>query len=202
MVLMSAAGLIASEENMQRIIATRMKAVEDPKRTGASHASIVPYGSFATSDGKVQLGIQNEREWLRFCESVLGQPDVATDSRFLTNGLRVERRSELIAMIEAVFAGLTTEQVIRRLDDAQIANARQSEIVDLIAHPQLTERDRWRVVDSPVGPIKALRPPAIIQGMPERMDPIPSVGQHTNQILTDLGFSTEAIETMRSNRTI
>lgn len=175
---------------------------QPPQRTGASHASIVPYGSFATSDGKVQLGIQNQREWLRFCASVLGRPDVATDSRFVTNGLRVEHRAELIAAIEAVFAGLTTEQVIARLDDAKIANARQSKIVDLIAHPQLSERDRWREVDSPVGRIKALRPPAIIQGMPERMDPIPGVGQHTNQILTELGFGTEAIETMRARGTV
>jgi itaconate CoA-transferase len=175
---------------------------QPPQRTGAAHASIVPYGSFATHDGKVQFGIQNEREWVRFCESVLGRSDVATDRRFVTNGLRVEHRRELIDLIEAVFADLTSEQVIARLDAAQIANARQSEISDLIAHPQLSERDRWRVVDSPVGPIEALRPPAIIKGMPERMDPIPDVGQHTDQILAELGVDAATLAEMRASGAI
>ena len=117
-------------------------------------------------------------------------------------GSRVEHRRELIDLIEAVFADLTSEQVITRLDAAQIANARQNEISDLIAHPQLSERDRWRVVDSPVGPIQALRPPAIIQGMPERMDPIPGVGQHTDQILSELGVDGATVAAMLASGTV
>lgn len=176
---------------------------QPPARTGSSHATVFPYGSFATGDATaVQLGIQNEREWARFCATVLERPEVATDERFVTNGLRSDHRVELVQVIEAVFGSMTADQVIERLDAAQIANARQNEIADLIAHPQLSERDRWRQVDTPVGPIAALRPPAIIDGLGERFDPIPAVGEHTIAILRELGHDDAAIEQMRTSGTI
>ena len=105
-------------------------------------------------------------------------------------------------MIEEVFAAMTAEQVIERLDAAQIANARQNEVADLIAHPQLAERDRWREVDTPVGPIAALRPPAILHGVGERFDPIPAVGEHTEAILRSLGHDAASIDQLRASGAI
>ncbi len=159
---------------------------QPPKRTGSSHASIAPYGSFAVGDGRlVQLAIQNDREWRRFCDIVVQQPLMADDPRFVLNPNRVENRAELTAAIEAAFVLLDAPTVIARLDEAQIANAAMNTINDFIAHPQLAERDRWTEVNSPVGPIPALRPPVTYDRITHRMDPIPSVGEHTNSILEE-----------------
>jgi itaconate CoA-transferase len=176
---------------------------EPPARTGASHPTISPYGSFATGDGRaVNFGIQNEREWARFCRSVIDRPDLLDDPRFSSNGRRSEHRDELTLIIEAAFASLTAEQVIDRLEAAQIASARLNEVADLIAHPQLRARDRWRTVDTPFGPIDALRPPAVMQGVGERFDPIPAVGEHTERILAELGFDAAAIAEARRQQSI
>ena len=161
---------------------------EPPARTGSTHANVAPYGSFATADGTVYLGIQNEREWVRFCSDVIAVADVATDSRFDTNTRRSENRVELTAIIEAAFADRSSVDVIEQLDNAQIANARLNDVSGLIGHRQLTERDRWREVDSPGGPVASLRPAAIVSGSDERFDPIPDVGEHTAAILAELGL--------------
>ena len=174
-----------------------------PPRTGANHASIVPYGTFAVGDGRsVQLGVQNDREWRRFCAIVLRQPDLADDPRYVTSALRVEHRAQLVALIEAEFATLDTATVLARLDDADIASAAMNQVADLVDHPQLRDRDRWRQVASPVGPVPALRPPAVFPGMEERMDPIPSVGQHTEAILTELGVGSELLDRLRADQAV
>ena len=154
----------------------------------AASASIVPYGKFAVGGGRsVQLGVQNDREWRRFCAVVLQQPGLADHERYVSGPLRVEHREELVAIIEGVFAGLDIATVPERLDAADIANASMNQVADLIRHPQMSARDRWREVGSPVGPLPALRPVAVFDGFGERMDPIPSVGQHTDAILAELG---------------
>ena len=161
---------------------------QPPQRTGANHASIVPYGTFAVGDGRsVQLGVQNDREWHRFCDVVLQQPGLADHERYVSGPLRVEHREELVAIIEGVFARLDIATVLERLDAADIANASMNQVADLVNHPQLSARDRWREVGSPVGPLPALRPVAVFDGFGERMDPIPAVGQHTDAILAELG---------------
>lgn len=148
-----------------------------PPRTGASHATIAPYGPFRAGDGKqVNLGLQNEREWARFCALVLEQPEMATDPHFDSNARRVANREGLHALIDAVFSQLTIEQVIARLDRAQIANARMNEMQEFWDHPQLQARGRWREVDSPVGPLKALLPPVTMRDLEPRIDPIPALG--------------------------
>jgi itaconate CoA-transferase len=166
---------------------------EQPARTGAAHANVAPYGPFRAADGVVLLGIQNEREWARFCNDLLDQPDLAIDPRFVTNPLRSDNRAELTQLIETAFAALSVEQVTERLDAARIANARQNDVAGLIAHPQLTERDRWSEVDTPNGPVAALRPPAILHGIDapvdDRFDPVPALGEHTEAILTELGLA-------------
>jgi crotonobetainyl-CoA:carnitine CoA-transferase CaiB-like acyl-CoA transferase len=157
-----------------------------PPRTGASHASIYPYGPFATKDGAVILGIQNEREWAAFCDKVLGNAQLATDPRFDANAKRNEHRAELQAIILEVFKSLNTVQVEQRLDEAQIANGRMNDMAGLWAHPQLKARDRWRTVGSPAGDIPALLPPARNDSFEYRMDPIPAAGEHTQAILKEL----------------
>jgi itaconate CoA-transferase len=157
-----------------------------PPRTGASHASIYPYGPFETSDGAVILGIQNEREWVAFCDKVLDNAALAKDPRFDSNARRNENRAALQAMIVEVFAGLGTAKVEQRLDEAQIANGRMNDMAGLWSHPQLKARERWRQVGSPEGDIPALLPPGRNNSFEYRMDAIPAVGEHTEAILREL----------------
>lgn len=167
-------------------------------RTGTSHASIAPYGSFRTGDGRtVQLGVQNDREWQRFCQAVIGDPATGSDPRFATNAARVAHRDELTAVIEAAFSDLGVADVVARLDQAQIANGRRNDVADLLAHEQHAARGRWRVVDSPVGPIDALLPPVAVAGAEARMGPIPAVGEHTAAILAELGYEPAAVAALR-----
>ena len=160
-----------------------------PPRSGPRHAVIAPYGPYLAGDGKiVYLGLQNEREWMRFCGAVLQRPEMASDSRFSSNPRRVEHRAELDAAITAAFSGLTAEQVIARLEGAQIANARMNTVQELIDHPQLAARHRWRSVDSEAGPVRMLVPPFNFEGMEIPMSAIPAVGEHTDAILAEVGI--------------
>lgn len=172
-----------------------------PPRAGAAHATIFPYGPFRAGDGKtVMLGLQNEREWAEFCATVLHQPELAEDPRYASNSLRNKNRESLRRLIVDSFAELTSDTVIARLDEARIANARVNTMHDVWQHPQLQARGRWREVDSPQGPLPALLPPG--QDGSTRMDPIPSVGQHTEEILTWLGFDTAKFDALRSAKAI
>jgi itaconate CoA-transferase len=169
-----------------------------PPRTGASHAAIAPYGPFEAGDGRVVfLGLQNEREWVKFCETVLERPELATDPRFDTNSRRVENGEELDEAIDGAFKDLSSEEVISRLDGARIANARMRTVQEFLDHPQLEARDRWREVDSPVGPIRALVPPVTMQGVESVMEPIPEVGEHTDAILEELDLDPDAVGSLR-----
>ena len=174
---------------------------EPPVRSGASHAAIAPYGPFPCAGGQqVFLGIQNEREWSIFCDQVLGNPSLATDERFVTNSLRVTHRRDLTAEITQAFSSVSTSDAIDRLEKAGIANARLRDLAGLVEHEQLAARNRWREVDAPVGPIKALVPPATLDGEEPVMGPIPSPGQHTAQILAELGLSsTEGLNSTRGD---
>ncbi|WNC16334.1 CaiB/BaiF CoA-transferase family protein [Brevibacillus brevis] len=166
----------------------------EPKRNGASHATIYPYGPFRTGGGKtVFLAIQNEREWVAFCEQVMQRPQLAADPRFATNSDRLANNRELQAMIDEVFSQLTAEEAIARLEQAKIANARLNTVQDFWEHPQLAARNRWRQVDSPVGPVPSLLPPVTMEGVEPFMGPIPEVGQHNYKILTECGYAEDTI---------
>ena len=157
-----------------------------PTRNGASHATIYPYGPFLAGDGNsVMLGLQNEREWLQFCEVVMHNKALATDPRFNSNSLRHENKQQLEPIILKEFSSLSAAQVIERLDQAQIANARMNNMADLWAHPQLKARERWVEVDTPNGKLPALLPPGQSDAFDYTMGAIPSVGEHTQQILTE-----------------
>jgi itaconate CoA-transferase len=165
-----------------------------PPRTGPDHATIVPYGRFHSGDGKsVMLGLQNEREWVTFCDQVLEQPEVATDPRYNTNYKRNERRAEVVALIERVFEQLTAEQIVEKLDAAGIANARVNAPEEVWAHAQLAARKRWREMGSPRGKLPTLLPPATHDGFEARIGAVPEVGEHTERILAELGYSGEEI---------
>jgi crotonobetainyl-CoA:carnitine CoA-transferase CaiB-like acyl-CoA transferase len=171
-----------------------------PPRTAASHASIYPYGPFQAGDGgTVMLGLQNEREWKAFCDLVLLDPALAVDARFDSNARRNEHREALRAIILDSFSRLGVEQVVARLDQAGIANARMNDMADVWAHPQLKARQRWQSVGSPAGDIAALLPPGRSNAFDYRMDPIPAVGQHTDAILGELGLDAGVITALRAS---
>lgn len=157
-------------------------------RSGASHPSIAPYGPALAGDGqRLLLGVQNEREWVRFCAEVLQDPALATDPRFANNPQRTANRVLLDEKITASFASLTADQAEARLDAAGIATARINTPAALWSHPQLQARNRWATVETPAGPVPALQPPAHNNRYAARMDPVPALGQHTDALLAELG---------------
>jgi len=169
-----------------------------PARTGASHATIYPYGPFQAGDGKtVMLGLQNEREWAVFCKTVLERPELESDARFSTNSKRSAARNDVRTIISDAFARLTADQVVERLDRAQIANAQVNDMHAVWGHAQLKARRRWREVDTPAGRIPALLPPGSWEEGDPRMDAVPALGQHTVSILTELGCSSAEIARLR-----
>lgn len=160
-----------------------------PARTGSRHAAIYPYGPFRCGEGLVFLGLQNEREWVTFCEKILDKSELATDPRYVRNSLRVEHADELRSEIERVFADATAEEVAARLEEAGIANALLRDMAGLAGHPQLQARNRWRDYDSPQGPLRALVPPVTFVGSEPLMGAVPDVGEHTEAVLAQLGLS-------------
>jgi crotonobetainyl-CoA:carnitine CoA-transferase CaiB-like acyl-CoA transferase len=175
-----------------------MNGATPPRRTGASHATIYPYGPFPVGDGNtVMLGLQNEREWLAFCDKVLLQPALAKEERFSSNSRRSAARDELRQIIVNAFAPLTVEQVVERLEHAQIANARVNDMQAVWEHPQLKARKRWRSVNTAKGMIPALLPPGSWQDAEPRMDPVPALGEHSEAILSALGCTPDKIHELR-----
>ena len=170
-----------------------------PPRSGAHHATIVPYGPFAAGDGHtVFLSVQNEREFTRFCELVVQDPGLASDQRFSTGPARQQNREAFHAQIERVFSRLNAQEVIQRLEKADIANARLNSMEEFWRHPQLEARGRWATVDSPAGDLKMLKPPLNLDGMEPRMDRVPALGEHTAAILAELGYREDQVSGFRS----
>ncbi|CAN8099367.1 unnamed protein product [Discula destructiva] len=160
-----------------------------PKRVGAAHAVIYPYGPFSTGDGgSVMLGLQNEREWSNLCNDVLQNPELSSDPRFNANTVRVDNQDELRKIIYEVFSTLTAPQLLERLDRAGIANAKLREMSDVWEHPQLRARGRWTEVTTPEGRVPALIPPGIDSPGDVRMDAVPSLGEHNEKLLAELGI--------------
>ncbi|GGU69903.1 CoA transferase [Streptomyces albospinus] len=158
-----------------------------PPRSGAEHAAIAPYGPYRAAAGaQVFLSIQNEREWAEFCTRVLELPQLAADPRFARNSVRVANREVLRERIEERFGTMTAEEVEERLEAARIAHGRLRDVAGFAAHPQLAARDRWRTVDSPVGPLEALLPPVTVAGREPRMDRVPALDEDRARILAEL----------------
>jgi formyl-CoA transferase len=176
---------------------------EQPKRSGAEHATIAPYGPYTSADGDaIVLAVQHENEWERLCDIVLGDAKIATDERFATNPARVTHRGELNELIGKRFATLDTATAKALLDQAKVANAGVNSVPGFLAHPVLAARDRWRTVGSPGGDVEALLPPATIAGVEPVMNPIPAPGEHTDAILRALGRTDDDISTLRADGAI
>jgi crotonobetainyl-CoA:carnitine CoA-transferase CaiB-like acyl-CoA transferase len=158
-------------------------------RAGVRHATIAPYGPFKACDGKaVFFGIQNEREWQAFCSRVLEEASIASDPRFNSNPQRLANYLELEAVITARFAKWSSEEVAEKLETASIANARLNDVEEFLQHPQLHERDRIQSISSPAGPLQVFKPPLIIDGIEPVLGPVPAVGEHTDEVLAELGL--------------
>ena len=149
-----------------------------PRRAGARHASIAPYGPYRAGDGNaVFVGVQNDREWAVLCAELLGDPELA--ARFPTNPDRVAHDDELTRLIEVRLAGTTADAAAERLDELGIATARLRTAAELADHPQLVARDRWRTVPTPGGPVRALLPPVTVAGRTAALGAVPALGEHT-----------------------
>lgn len=174
-----------------------------PPRAGSSHSTIYPYGPFPASPGEtVMLGLQNEREWALFCKHVISVPELVNDPRFNSNAQRSTNRDVLRSIIAEKFEALGTTAVIQRLDESSIANAKVNNMQQVWEHPQLIARERWVEVDSPTGSIPALLPPGANKAYQPRMDAIPALGQHTESLLQELGFSAREIIELKESKTI
>jgi itaconate CoA-transferase len=158
-------------------------------RMPTSHPALSPYGAHRTGDGQVIFGLQNEREWVTFCAKVLEQPELATDPRFCDNNTRREHRVAMTELIEAYFARMTSTDVVKKLDAAGIANGRLNEAQDVWDHEQFIARDRWREVATPGGPVRALLPPFTFTDIEAAMGDVPALGEHTDTVLHELGYS-------------
>jgi crotonobetainyl-CoA:carnitine CoA-transferase CaiB-like acyl-CoA transferase len=169
-----------------------------PPRSPGAHPAIAPYGPHRTQDGQVIFGIQNEREWANFCIHVLHQPDVRTDPRFATVNARRDNRAALTALIEDVFVTMTSMDLVTMLDVAGIANGRLNDSRDIWDHAQLAARERWRTVQSPNGPVRALLPPFTFTDVEAAMGDVPAIGQHTASVLGELGYTAAQIDALRA----
>lgn len=171
-----------------------------PGRAGLSHPSIAPYDAYPTSDDReVLIGIQNDREWARLAEGFLDRPDLVTDPQWATNVARVRHRRVVDALIAGRTATMTADEVVKRLDEINIASARLNDVADLLHHPQLAARDRWRTVRTPVGEVRGLLPPFTFAGLELPMGPVPGLGEHTDEVLRRLGYPDERIAALRES---
>lgn len=172
----------------------------DQQPLGMSSPAVAPYGAYRTGDNQtVVLGTTNDREWQRLAREIIDRPDLADDPRFATNATRVQHRDELDEAIQAWCAGNDLVHIQKKADDAGIGNSRYNRPSEVIGHPQLTARDRWRPVDTPRGPISALLPPPVISGYEQPMGAVPGLGQHTDAVLAGLGLTEEEISALRDN---
>lgn len=167
----------------------------EPPRRPLGHTVVAPYDKYPTADGTdVVIGIQNDREWQRFAGQVLRLPELADDPRFARNVDRVANRGQVDELVTAWTKQYPAAEVVRVLDGAGIANGRLNGVRELAGHEQLVARGRWREVGSPVGPVQAVAPPFGLAGFEARMDPIPALGEHTAQVLAELGYDAASIK--------
>ncbi len=170
-----------------------------PPRAPTQHPAIAPYGSHRTKDGSIIFGIQNEREWVTFCTNVLRQPEVATDPRFGSQHARRENRDALTAVIEELFTTMTSAEVAALLERHGIANGRLNDPLATWNHEQFAARDKWRDIMTENGPVRALLPPFQFTDFEAVMGDVTSVGQHTDQVLTELGYTAPEIAALHTS---
>ncbi|MBG0855736.1 CoA transferase [Streptomyces spinoverrucosus] len=169
----------------------------DLEPNGVSSPMVAPYGAYRTADLQtLVLGTTNDSEWRRLATKVLDRPDLADDPRYATNSGRVARRGELDEVIGEWAGRHTLAECRVRAESAGLGHARLNSPTEVLGHPQLTERNRWREVDSPVGPVSVLMPPPETDAWTWRLDPVPGLGEHTESVLKELGCTAAEIEAL------
>lgn len=174
-----------------------------PARAGVRHATVVPYGAYRCGDGQqVLFAVQTDQHWRSFCTIVVDHPEWIDDPRYDSPTNRRLHRDALETAIEAALGPLTRGEVNDRLEAADIPYGDLNEIAQFLEHPQLIERDRWREVQSPGGPVRSILPPWSIEGTEPVMGDIPAPGQHTDTILAEIGFNPDDIAGLRAEHAI
>ncbi|HEY7053551.1 MAG TPA: CaiB/BaiF CoA-transferase family protein [Mycobacterium sp.] len=175
----------------------------DQQPLGVGSPAVAPYGAFSTRDGQtVVLGTTNDREWQRLAREIIDRPDLVDDPRFRTNPGRCANRAVLDEAIESWCAQRDLAEIQKIADEAGIGNSRYNLPSEVVVHPQLTARDRWRTVSTPKGDIAALRPPPVISGFEQPMGPVPALGEHTDAVLGELGVSAVELAALRAEGVI
>jgi crotonobetainyl-CoA:carnitine CoA-transferase CaiB-like acyl-CoA transferase len=175
----------------------------DQQPLGVGSPAVAPYGAFPTRDGQtVVLGTTNDREWQRVAREIINRPDLADDARFRTNSDRCAHRYVLDEAIGSWCAQHDLAEIQKTADDAGIGNSRYNLPSEVVVHPQLTARDRWRTVGTSKGDIQALRPPPVIGGFEQPMGAVPGLGEHTDAVLRELGVSTDELARLRADGAI
>jgi crotonobetainyl-CoA:carnitine CoA-transferase CaiB-like acyl-CoA transferase len=170
----------------------------DQQPLGMNSPAVAPYGSFTTADNQtVVLGTTNDREWQRLAREIIERPDLADDPQFATNSDRCANRDVLNEAIQTWCAQHDLAHIQTTADKAGIGNARYNLPSDVLKHPQLSDRDRWRTVQTTAGPIEAILPPPIIEGYEQPMGAVPGLGEHTDALLAELGLSGNEISRLR-----
>lgn len=158
-----------------------------PPRMGNAHPNIVPYQAFPTRDGWIILAVGNDRQWLQFCDTV-ARPDLAADPRFSTNADRVQHRTALVPILEAIFQDGITDEWLAILESAGVPAGPVHNIADALNHPQVAARGMVQEVMHPtIGPVKMIASPLKLSATPPtiRRHP-PLLGEHTEEILSEM----------------
>lgn len=175
----------------------------DQQPLGMSSPAVAPYGAYPTADGHtVVLGTTNDREWQRLATMILGRPDLAADDRFATNTGRTGHRAELDEVIALWCSRHDLAEIQRVADAAGIGNSRYNRPSEVVAHPQLVQRGRWREIDTPAGPIPSLLPPAVVTGYEPPMGPVPDLGADTERVLAEIGCTVAEVGQLRESGVI
>jgi crotonobetainyl-CoA:carnitine CoA-transferase CaiB-like acyl-CoA transferase len=190
--------LDATVEWMGHALYTQMHTGAQPPRMGLSHNSIAPYDAYPTSDGEVLIGVQNDRGWRALVTDVFEVPELADDPQFATNVARVANRHECDAIVASHTKRWTAAELDARLAAAGVPAAQVKHLDEVLDHPQLRQRDRWRTIGTEHAPTEALLPPATFGDVEARMGDVPALGQHTHALLTESGLDSTAVDEVLS----
>jgi itaconate CoA-transferase len=186
--------LEATVEWMGYALYTQMYTGIQPPRMGLSHSSIAPYNSFPTADGQTLIGVQNDQGWRTLVNDVLNAPHLADDPRFATNVARVANRTQCDALLEDLTVAWASAELTERLARAGVPAAQVNETADVVDHPQLHARNRWRTIRTEHATVPALLPPVTFGDVESRMGDVPALGQHTVRLLREAGLDDSVIE--------
>lgn len=178
----------ATVEWMGHALYAQLHTGRQPPRMGVGHVSIAPYGSYPTRDGELLIGVQSDSGW-RALVAALGAPGLAYDERFVTNVRRVRHRPECDAEVARRTREWATAELDARLADAGVPAAQVKQLSDVVEHPQLRARDRWRRVGTEFATVDALLPPAVFGDFEAPMGDVPALGQHSRALLLEAGLS-------------